>query len=96
MLGIINGSSGRGGSTENKWPRYVLTGSYDSGFALRLMVKDMKLALAIERTTGTPSVVGEAAVAAWSAAAGDLPADADHTEIVRWLDRAVWQDRVHD
>ena len=87
MLDIINGSSGRSGSTENKWPNYVLTEKYDAGFSIRLMVKDMKLALAIERATGTPAAVSEAAVAAWEAAAGDLPPDVDHTEIARWLDR---------
>ncbi len=86
MLEIINGSSGRSGSTETKWPRYVLTGSYNAGFPVRLMVKDIKLALAIERATGTPSVVSEATVAAWSQALDDLPPDADHTAIARWLD----------
>jgi len=85
MLEIVNGSSGRSGSTENKWPRYVLTERYDAGFSIRLMVKDIKLALAIEHATGTPSPVSEAVAAAWEAAAGDLPADADHTAIARWL-----------
>jgi 3-hydroxyisobutyrate dehydrogenase len=87
MLDIINGSSGRSGSTENKWPNYVLTEKFDAGFSIRLMVKDMRLALGIERATGTPSLVSEAALAAWEAALGELPGDADHTEIARWLDR---------
>jgi len=86
MLDIINGSSGRSGSTENKWPNYVLTESYDAGFSMRLMVKDMKLALGIEHATGTPATVSEAALAAWEAAAAALPETADHTAIVRWLD----------
>jgi 3-hydroxyisobutyrate dehydrogenase len=88
MLEIINGSSGRSGSTENKWPNYVLTERYDAGFSMRLMVKDLNLALGIERATGTPAVVSEAAVAAWQAAAGDLPPDTDHTAIARWLDES--------
>jgi len=85
MLEIINGSSGRSGSTENKWPNYVLTQRYDAGFSIRLMVKDIRLALSIEHATQTPAAVSEAAVAAWEAAAGDLPPDADHTAIARWL-----------
>ena len=88
MLEIINGSSGRSGSTENKWPNYVLPEKFDAGFSVRLMVKDMRLALSIERATGTPSAVSEAALAAWEAALGDLSGDADHTEIARWLDRS--------
>jgi len=88
MLDIINGSSGRSGSTENKWPNYVLTEKFDAGFSVRLLVKDMKLALGIEHATGTPSAVSEAVLAAWETALGDLPGDTDHTAIARWLDRS--------
>jgi len=31
--------------------------------------------------------VSEATLAAWEAALSELPGDADHTEIARWLDR---------
>ena len=85
MLEIINGSSGRSWSTQNKWPTYVLTEKYDAGFSIRLMVKDIKLALAIEHDTGVPAVASEAVVATWEAALADLPPDADHTAIARWL-----------
>jgi 3-hydroxyisobutyrate dehydrogenase len=87
MLEIINGSSGRSGSTENKWPNYVLTEKYDAGFGIRLMVKDIRLALAIEHATGVPSAASEAVVATWEAALTELPPDADHTAIARWLDQ---------
>ena len=90
MLEIINGSSGRSGSTENKWPNYVLTEKYDAGFSAGLMVKDIRLALAIEHATGVPAVASEAVVAVWEEALAELPPDADHTAIARWLDgRAV-------
>jgi 3-hydroxyisobutyrate dehydrogenase len=85
MLEIINGSSGRSWSTENKWPNYVLTEKYDAGFPVRLMVKDIKLALSIEHATGVPSAASEAVVATWEAALAGLPPDADHTAIARWL-----------
>jgi 3-hydroxyisobutyrate dehydrogenase len=85
MLEIINGSSGRSTSTENKWPNYILTGKYDAGFALRLMVKDIRLALTIEHAAGVPATASEAVAAAWESALADLPPDADHTAIARWL-----------
>lgn len=85
MLEIINGASGRSGSTENKWPNYILTEKYDAGFSVRLMVKDLKLALSIEHATGVPPAASEAVVATWEAALADLPPDADHTSIARWL-----------
>jgi 3-hydroxyisobutyrate dehydrogenase len=92
MLEIVNSSSGRSWSTQNKWPTFVLTERYDAGFSLRLMVKDIKLALAIEQATGTPSTASAAVVAAWEAAAAELPADADHTAIARWVARPVSRD----
>jgi 3-hydroxyisobutyrate dehydrogenase len=85
MLDIVNASSGRSGSTETKWPKFVLPGTYDSGFGLRLMLKDMGIALGLQEATGTPAAVSAAALAAWAEAAEALPADADHTEVAAWL-----------
>jgi 3-hydroxyisobutyrate dehydrogenase len=85
MLEVINAASGRSPATENKWPNFVLTEKYDAGFAMRLMVKDIKLALGIERATGVPAMASEAVAAAWEAALADLPPGADHTAIARWL-----------
>ncbi|WP_255276113.1 NAD(P)-dependent oxidoreductase [Actinomadura madurae] len=86
MLDAINVSSGRSASTEAKWPRFMLDRGFDSGFGLRLMLKDMRIAVGLAEATGWPARLGEAAADLWSRAAGVLPADADHTEIVRWLE----------
>lgn len=86
MLEAINGSSGSSASTVNKWPRFMLGRNFDSGFGLRLMLKDMRIAVDLARATGWPSRLGEAAVDLWAEAADRLPADADHTEILRWLE----------
>jgi 3-hydroxyisobutyrate dehydrogenase len=85
MLEIINTSSGRSWSTENKWPVFVLTEKFDAGFSARLMVKDIKLALSIEHATGVPSAASEAVVATWEEALAELGPDADHTAIAQWL-----------
>jgi 3-hydroxyisobutyrate dehydrogenase len=87
MLDVINTSSGRSGSTQNKWPNYVLPGGYDSGFAMQLQVKDAMIGLAIERDFGPGARLAELAVELWRRAANWLPASADHTEIVRWLEQ---------
>ncbi len=88
MLDAFNGSSGRSGSTENKWPNFVLGRGFDSGFGLRLMLKDMRIAVGLTESVGRPARLGEAAVDLWARAAESLPPDADHTEIVRWLEQA--------
>jgi 3-hydroxyisobutyrate dehydrogenase len=86
MLEAINASSGRSGSTQNKWPNYVLTGTYDSGFSASLLVKDMLIGLGVEREFGTGAGLAELATEMWRRAATWLPAGADHTEVVRWLE----------
>jgi 3-hydroxyisobutyrate dehydrogenase len=84
MLKAINGSSGRSGSTEAKLPKFVLSSTYDSGFRLALMLKDMRIAVDLAREIGTPAALGEAAVDLWARAADALEEGADHTEIARW------------
>jgi 3-hydroxyisobutyrate dehydrogenase len=87
LLSIFNSSSGRSGSTENKWPNFILPGTFASGFGLKLMVKDMGIAVELAGEVGAPSPLGASALAMWQSAAEDLPADADHTEVARWLAR---------
>lgn len=84
-LEVINGSSGRSGSTENKWPNFVLPETFDSGFGLALMLKDMRIALDLEKSCGIFAPLSEASAEFWSQAARELAPGADHTEIVRWL-----------
>lgn len=86
MLDVINTSTGRSFSTERNWPDHVLPGTYGSGFAMELLVKDALIGLGIERTADTGARLAELAVELWRRAANWLPAGADHTEIVRWLE----------
>ncbi|MCC2030054.1 NAD(P)-dependent oxidoreductase [Microbacterium sp. YMB-B2] len=85
MLDVLNGSSGRSGSTENKWPNFILSETYDSGFGLRLMLKDMRIANALAVELGVPNELGDFAAERWADAAEDLPSTADHTEIAHWI-----------
>jgi 3-hydroxyisobutyrate dehydrogenase len=85
MLEIFNQSSGRSGSTENKWPNFILSETYGSGFGLRLMLKDIRIAVELAERTGAPHDLGEAVVDLWARAAAELPVDADHTEVARWI-----------
>lgn len=87
MLAIFNGSSGRSGSTEVKWPKYIVPGSFDSGFKLQLMLKDMRIALGLAQQVELGSRLGERAVELWAAAGEGLSQDADHTEIARWIEQ---------
>lgn len=82
LVDAINRCTGRSLSTELKLPKYVLTESYDSGFALRLLVKDLGIASGL----GEESPLAKAVREQWEEAAAALPPDADHTEIARWIE----------
>ena len=86
MVDAINDSTGRSWATEHKVPQFVMPRSYTSGFAMRLMVKDIRTARELAHSTGSPFELGDAAVALWERAAEALPEEADHTEIAEWLD----------
>jgi 3-hydroxyisobutyrate dehydrogenase len=88
MIDAFNTSSGRSYSTEHKFPDFVLPGTYDAGFNINLMVKDIACALDLAESTGSPSTVTEVIVDQWRKAAGDLPEDADHTAIAKWIHEA--------
>lgn len=85
MLEVVNGSSGRSGSTENKWPNHILPGTYGAGFGIGLMVKDIHIALDLAASTSVPTRHAAATVALWDEALAELGPTADHTEIARWL-----------
>jgi 3-hydroxyisobutyrate dehydrogenase len=85
MVDVVNTASGRSTSTEVKWPRDVLPGTFGAGFGIRLMVKDLRIALDLAAATGGPARHAASTLALWEQAAQALPPDADFTEIVRFL-----------
>ncbi len=87
MLEVFNASTARNNSTEQKFRPYVFSRTFASGFALDLMVKDLGIALELAAATGTPVRLGDRCREVWNAARADLGAGADHTEVVRWLER---------
>lgn len=89
MLAIFNASSGQSGSTTNKWPNFIASRTFNSGFALRLMLKDMRIAAKLAEQMESPSALAQRALELWATAADELPADADHTEIARWLEAKI-------
>lgn len=88
MLSVINTSTGRSWSTEFKWPTFVVPETYNSAFAMALLVKDMQIAISMARDLGLPSVLGEASLERWRAALESLGAQADHTEIAKFVGSA--------
>jgi 3-hydroxyisobutyrate dehydrogenase len=86
VVDAINTSSGRSGATLDKWPDFILPGTFASGFGVGLLLKDIRIALGLAESTSSPSRLTALSVGMWGEAAAALPSDADHTEIARWLD----------
>src|SRR3546814_521503 len=85
IVDVLNASTGRNNSTENKLKQQVLSGEFASGFALGLMAKDLRTAADIARHLGVAAPLADACDRLWTDADAALGADADHTEIFRYL-----------
>lgn len=85
LVDVLNASTGRNNATENKMKPFVLSGRFNSGFALALMSKDLSIAAALARAVGIDAAGVAAAAALWERAASQLGSGADHTEIARVL-----------
>ena len=85
MTDVLNASSGRSNTSENKVKQFMLSGSFASGFALQLMNKDLKIARALSEAVGYPMKLGAPCVAIWDQAAQISTPLTDHTEMYRLL-----------
>jgi 3-hydroxyisobutyrate dehydrogenase len=80
FLDVLTVSTGRNFSTEMTLKLNVVPGTYDSGFPLALMTKDVKIANQLAHQLGTRSTMSDSVVAQLSAALEALGNDpmADH------------------
>ncbi len=86
LVEIINASSGRSASTEVKFPRYVLNGAFDDGFATSLMNKDVGIALDAASELRFPTIMGSVVGQVWRAAVARGFGGKGHTAIYSFLD----------
>ncbi len=87
MIDAINASTGKNSTTERKIPQQILTGAFASGFKLALMAKDVGIAAGLARDLGVETPYLRETLKLWRAAQRKLPAQADHTELYRYLER---------
>lgn len=73
LLPVLNGATGRSAATEINWPRWIASGSFDSGFTAGLMRKDVRLAVALAAAVDAPLDATARAAAAWEALSGAVP-----------------------
>jgi 3-hydroxyisobutyrate dehydrogenase-like beta-hydroxyacid dehydrogenase len=86
MCDVFNVSSGRNSATQDKFPRSVITGTFDFGFATGLSYKDVRLCLDEAEALGVPTPVGAAVRQMLSITNALYGADSDFTSMVRPLE----------
>ena len=89
MVDVLNVSTGMNNSTQKKFRQFVLSRSFDSGFGLDLMLKDVSIALGIARDTATPAPFSSLCRELSAAAQAMLGRGADHTELAKISERLV-------
>lgn len=86
MMAVINAGSGKNGATLDKFPKHVLPGSFDFGFPVASVCKDIGLAVEECQALGVPMWLGNAARQLWAVAAQQDGGDRDLTELVRTVE----------
>ncbi|QYH35463.1 NAD(P)-dependent oxidoreductase [Salinibacterium sp. M195] len=92
MTQVLNSSSGRSNSSEVKMPKFILPETFDSGFALSLMAKDLRIAASLLPQVSAHGSVATSAIELWNAADSEYEPAADHTLIFEFLTRQQGRD----
>jgi 3-hydroxyisobutyrate dehydrogenase len=80
VMRAVNAASGRSGVSEVNVPRWILSETFDSGFTMGLMRKDVRLAIDLLRSVGAVAPMSEIVGAVW---AGSVDVLADEEDFNR-------------
>lgn len=87
LADVLNASSGRNVATETKLKQFIIPETYNGGFALALMAKDLDTAQSLQALTGLEARQLSLCAGLWKAALAHLPAGSDNTAIHRYLEQ---------
>ncbi|MGH9354802.1 MAG: NAD(P)-dependent oxidoreductase [Terriglobia bacterium] len=83
MVDVLNASTGTNNSTQKKFKQFVISRSFDSGFGLDLMVKDLTIATEMARDAHASVPFAALCREMWAAAATALEPGQDHTALAK-------------
>jgi 3-hydroxyisobutyrate dehydrogenase-like beta-hydroxyacid dehydrogenase len=89
MVDVLNAGSGMNTATTQKFPRAVLPGTFDYGFGMGLMVKDVRLFLSEAEALGIPVEVAAAVGRLWEKALAEHGAESDFTRLAQTVERGA-------
>jgi len=86
LIDIINAGSGRNSATQDKFPKAILPGTFDFGFATGLSYKDVRLCIDEAEAMGVPMVAGAAVRQMLAVTQAKFGANSDFTCIAKVLE----------
>jgi 3-hydroxyisobutyrate dehydrogenase-like beta-hydroxyacid dehydrogenase len=87
VIDVINAGTGRNSATADKIPRCVIPRKFNTGFAIELMNKDVRLCLEEADALGVPMIVGTAVRQLLAITMASEGPNADMTETVKPLEK---------
>ena len=87
IVEVLNAGTGRNSATADKIPRCVIPRTFNTGFAIELLNKDVRLCLEEADALGVPMVVGTAVRQLLAITMASEGPNADMTETVKPLER---------
>lgn len=85
IVDVINASTGKNNTTENKAHQYMLNSAFNSGFSLSLQAKDVGIAAALGQAVHHPMALAQKVSQMTTDASRILGDQADHTELYRYV-----------
>ena len=86
MLEVLNAGSGRNSASQDKFPKSVLPGTFDFGFATGLSYKDVRLCIDEAEALGVPMVCGAAVRQMLAVTNAMYGAESDFTSICKVIE----------
>ena len=86
VIDAINSSSGRSWSSQFKFPTFVLNNTFNSGYSIGLMNKDLEIVTRLGRELHVPMFVGALVQQLYNYAVGRGGGDECHTAIIKFIE----------
>lgn len=85
MTEVLNASSGRSNTSENKVAQFMLSGTFGSGFPIGLMTKDIKIATTLADSMGIAAPFSHDCETIWQSTLDAGHGAEDHTRMYEYL-----------
>jgi 3-hydroxyisobutyrate dehydrogenase len=87
LVEALNGGSGSNSSTLTNYPTWIFNGKFDSGFTMKLMRKDIRLAMDLLRSVNAVSPIANETGRLWAKSADSIGDAEDFNRIVQFIDK---------